>query len=277
MGCAEPCGAVDLRGPADTSAGGERGPARLSSSQRSSMPDRAWRHHPVAGKRFICFAPPFSSSCPPPDRLADRDGPVLHDGERFPATSTHDRRLGQHRGNDPDVTPTPADRLGTHAPAGGGVPRGRPTKSPARFGPRGVRQMCSQGPTQSADRGGITPPRLRPHHNQGKTTTWMRVGRMFEPQLVGNSEESAVVVPPSSGGISYTSGRGEPVGRLVQQALETQLGSTGGGGLVDQALRRREIGQVRVVTLDLRPGHCQFSRKNWWCRAHIHTNERGRR
>lgn len=103
----------------------------------------------------------------------------------------------------------------------------------------------------------------------------MRLLGMIQAQLLGDREESAVVVAPGPGGVADTPGGGDAMDCLVKQSLEGELGAAGGRRLSDQGLWRGKIGQLGVVPLNLGPRLRQFCGEDRWCRAHVVNNEPG--
>ena len=81
----------------------------------------------------------------------------------------------------------------------------------------------------------------------------MRLLGMVEAQLLGDREESAVVVAAGAGGVTDAAGGGDAMDCLVQQSFEGELGAAGGRGLSDQGLGRGKIGQLGVVPLNVGP------------------------
>ena len=62
----------------------------------------------------------------------------------------------------------------------------------------------------------------------------MRFLGVVQAQLLGDREESAVVVPAGAGGVAYSARGGDAVDCLVEQSFEGELVPAGGRGLSDQ-------------------------------------------
>ena len=102
----------------------------------------------------------------------------------------------------------------------------------------------------------------------------MRLLGMVQAQLLGDREESTVVIAPRAGGVAYSARGGDAVDCLVKQSLEGELVPAGGRRLSDQGLGRGKIGQLGVVPLNVGPRLRQLCGENRWCRAHVMTTSR---
>ena len=99
----------------------------------------------------------------------------------------------------------------------------------------------------------------------------MRLLGVVQAQLLGDREESKVVVAPRAGGVAYSARGGDAVDCLMEQSLERELVPAGGRRLSDQGLGRGKIGQLGVVPLNVGPRLRQLCGENRWClcRAHV--------
>src|SRR6476646_7018400 len=101
----------------------------------------------------------------------------------------------------------------------------------------------------------------------------MRLLGVVEAQLLGDREESAVVVPPRAGRVTHAARGGDAMDCCVKQSLEGEFVTARGRRLPDQGLWRGKVGQFGVVPLDIGPRLCQLCGENRWClcRAHVMT------
>ena len=131
-----------------------------------------------------------------------------------------------------------------------------------------------EGALQPLDRRAVAPLRLGVERDQGEAAAGMRLLGVVEAQLLGDREESAVVVAAGAGGVADAAGGGDAMDCLMKQSLEGELGAAGGRRLSDQGLGRGKIWQLGVVPLNVGPRLCQLCGENRWCRAHVVTTSR---
>ncbi len=137
--------------------------------------------------------------------------------------------------------------------------------------------MGLQGALEAFHRRAVTALRLGGERDQGETATGMRFVGVVQAQLLGDREESAVVVAAGTGGVADAARGGDAMDCLMEQSLEGELVTARGRRLPDQGLWRGKVGQLGVVPLNIGPRLCQLCGENRWClcRAHVMTTSRG--
>src|SRR5690606_4472461 len=122
----------------------------------------------------------------------------LRDPERFAAAAADDGGLGQYGRDDADVAAAVADGLDPHTTPGGAVPRGRPAEAAGGVA-RGRRGVGLQGSMETFRRRTVAALRLGGERDQREATAGMRFLGVIQAQLLGDREESAVVVAAGAG------------------------------------------------------------------------------
>lgn len=149
------------------------------------------------------------------------------------------------------------------------MPGGRAAEGPRRTVAGHRLLVRAEGAVQSLDGLRVALLGLLEHGHLGEAAARVRFDRVRQAELGGEQQEAPVVVAAGSRGVPDVPGRGQTVGSLVEEPLETEPGATGRGGFADQGLGRGQVGEVLVVGLDVTPGGGQFGREDeGLCRAH---------
>lgn len=129
-----------------------------------------------------------------PARRPSRRAHDLRDTEGLAAAAADDGGLGEYGRDDPDVAAAVADGLHADTAAGGAVAGGRAPEAAGRV--RGGRRSVGlEGALQSVDGRAVATLGLGVERDQRETAAGVRFIRVVEAQLLGDREESAVVVP----------------------------------------------------------------------------------
>lgn len=175
----------------------------------------------------------------------------LRDPEGLAAAAADDGGLGEYGRDDPDVAAAVADGLDADAAAGGPVAGGRAPEAAGRV--RGGRGGVGlEGALQSVDGRAVATLGLGVERDQRETAAGMRFLGVVEAELLGDREESAVVVPARPGGVADSTRGGDAMDCLMEQSLEGEF-VPAGGRRPRSGTRERQDPAARGGAVECRP------------------------